>query len=91
MFQMRDAVESLAMAYLDVRKEGCIQFDDLLIKVDCDKNKAAPVKVKCFQANKQHYTGRKVEKSALDHCNDLCSYLNSCVTKWREIMDLKRR
>jgi len=26
---MRDAVENLAKAYIEIRKEGCIQFDDM--------------------------------------------------------------
>ena len=87
---MRDAAENLAQAYLEIRKEGCIQFDELLIKIDCDRECTAPVKIK-FQAIKEHYIGRKADKSILEHYKDLLDFLRSCVRKWRDIMSQKRK
>lgn len=88
---MRDEVENLAQAYLEIRKEGCIQFDDLLIKIDCDEAQPASIKVK-FQAIKEQYIGRRAENSStIEHCTDLCDFLRECVKKWREIMVEKRR
>ena len=89
MLCFRLEMQNLAQAYLEIRKEGCIQFDELLIKIDSDRECTAPVKIK-FQAIKEHYMGRKTDKSILAHCKDLLDFLRSCGRKWRDIMGQKR-
>lgn len=87
---MRDAVENLAQAYIDIRKEGCIQFDDMLVVVHCNPNHRTAIEVRLQSINKA-MVGQNSEKSALEHCQYLHSYLTDCVQKWRKTMDEKRR
>jgi len=76
---MRDAVENLAKAYIEIRKEGCIQS-------------TVGIEIKLQSINQVIQGLRKESKgSSLEFCRDLYTYLNSCVSKWRENMDKYRR
>ena len=90
LLQMRDAVENLSQAYLDIRREGCIQFDDMLVIVHCSKKHKNGIEVK-LQSISKSMIGHNGKKKALEHCEYLYTYLNNCVKKWRENMNKMRR
>jgi len=54
---MRDAVERLARVYLEIRREGCIQFDEMLVKIDCSAEMTSKVKFK-LQSIKHQFVGK---------------------------------
>lgn len=87
---MRDAVENLALAYIDIRREGCIQFDDLLVVVHCNSDRGTGVEIRLQSINKKFF-GNTQEMSAIDHCMLIYGYINSCVEKWRRSMDEQRK
>ena len=87
---MKDAIENLARDYLEIRREGCIQFDKMYIEVDCSQLAEAAVKFKLYSIKKA-YSGSSRSKSALAHCQDLHAYLVDCVKNWRHNMDTMRR
>ena len=87
---MRDAVEILAQAYIDIRREGCIQFDDMLVCLHCNPKHATAIEVRLQSINRA-MIGRTNEKTVLKHCEYLYNYLNGCIKKWRDNMDEKRR
>jgi len=89
---MRDAVENLAKAYIEIRKEGCIQFDDMLVIVHCRPQDTVGIEIKLQSINKV-MVGKNREKSggALPLCQDLYTYLNNCVIEWRKNMNQYRR
>lgn len=88
--QMRDAVKNLADAYLEIRREGCIQFDDMKVVVHCNPEHAVAIEIK-LQSIKTSITGLSEENTALEHCQNVYAYLKRCLTKWRASMDIKRR
>lgn len=87
---MKDAVENLAQAYIDIRREGCIQFDDLLVVVHCNPNHRTAVEVR-LQSIEVAMIGQNKDKDPIGHCQDLFRYMKDCITKWRSSMDDKRR
>ena len=89
---MKDAIENLAKAYLDIRREGCIQFDDLLVVVHCDQSHSVGIELR-LQSIGEVMQGRNVknEMDALMHCQALYRFLNQCVSKWQDIMAENRR
>lgn len=87
---MRDAVENLAKAYIEIRQEGCIQFDDLLVVIHSDASPKIALEVCLTSVGKQMY-GFKGQKTPLNHCQDLQKYLKDCLGKWRDSMNEKRR
>lgn len=91
--KMRDAVENLAKAYLEIRREGCIQFDDLVVVIHCaplTTRRKVAIEV-CLQSVGETMHGYKTDKTALEHCHDLYNYLKECLQKWRDSMDNMRR
>jgi len=89
---MMNAVENLAKAYIEIRKEGLIQFDDMLVIVHCSPQDTVGIEIK-LQSIHQVIRGLRKEgkRSSLEFCQDLSTYLNNCVSKWRESMDRYRR
>ena len=87
---MRDAVENLGVAYIEIKKEGCIQFDDMKVVVHCNPDDAVAIEIR-LQSIKQVMKGMSLEKPAVEHCQNVYAYLKSCITKWRQSMDEKRR
>lgn len=87
---MRDAAENLGNAYLDIKREGCIQFDDMMVVVHCHPESPVGVEVR-LQSIGEAMNGTNKEKSALTHCQNIYTYLNSCLGKWRDSMDVQRR
>ncbi|XP_067940322.1 E3 ubiquitin-protein ligase rnf213-alpha-like [Watersipora subatra] len=78
--QMRDAVENLASAYIEIRKEGCIQFDDLKVVVHCDQSHDVAIEIK-LQAIEESLYGQSSESSSLEHCHDMYAYLTTCIRR----------
>ena len=87
---MRDAVENLALAYIEIRREGCIQFDDLLVRIHCNPDRSTVVEI-ILQSIDKVFSGRAQEKTALAHCQYLYEYLNNCMQKWKAAMTDERR
>ena len=87
---MRDAVENLGNAFLDIKREGCIQFDDMKVVVHCNPDHAVVIEIK-LQSIEQTMNGLKEENNALVHCRRVYTYLKGCLKKWRDSMDEKRR
>ena len=87
---MRDAVENLGNAFLDIKREGCIQFDDMKVVVHCNPQHNVVIEIK-LQSIEQSMNGSKEENNALVHCRRVYTYLKSCLKKWRDSMDEKRR
>ena len=87
---MRDAVENLARAYIDIRREGCIQFDDMLVVIHCNPNHKVAIEVR-LQSIGKVMTGKRAEQDAIAHCEDIYRYMRDCIGKWRESMDNNRR
>lgn len=87
---MRDAVENLAKAYIDVRREGCIQFDDLLVTVHCKPTEGTAVEIRLQSIDEGKVFASAEEMSALDHCLVIYKYLSECVKRWRSSMDAHR-
>ena len=87
---MRDAAESLGQAYLDIRREGCIQFDDMMVVVHCNVQETVAIEIK-FQSIGASLIGLKKENTALKHCNILLDYLKSCIRQWRESLNEMQR
>lgn len=87
---MRDAIENLGSAYIDIRREGCIQFDDLLVVVHCNPDHGSAIEIRLITVGKKMF-GQKREKSALLHTQDLYAYLKNCAEEWRASMDKTRR
>jgi len=80
----------VAQAYLAIRREGCIQFDELLVFIYCNPKKVSLQMH--FKSIKTTMEAKTDEKSDVrQHCTDLYAYLNECVTKWQENMSAKRR
>ena len=90
--QMKDAIENLAKAYLEIRREGCIQFDELLVVIHCDPDHIVGMELN-LQSIKRVMNGRNdgQQLDALKHCQTLYTFLNDCVSRWRKIMDDHRR
>lgn len=86
---MREAVEDLAEAYLHIRRDGCIQFDDLRVVLHCPPSEAVAIEIKLTSVGKQMY-GYSCQKTTLEHCGDITTYLKDCIEKWRASMDKKR-
>lgn len=87
---MRDAIENLGNAYIDIRREGCIQFDDLLVVIHCNPEHKTAVEIQLQSVGKKMF-GTTREKTVLEHTNDIHAYLASCLQKWRDSMNDKRR
>ncbi|XP_067940324.1 E3 ubiquitin-protein ligase rnf213-alpha-like [Watersipora subatra] len=87
--EMRDAVENLARAYIEVRREGCIQFDDLKVVIHCNQSHAVAIEIK-LQTIEKSFSGPSSEGTSLQHCHNMYKYLIDCIKRWRESMDEKR-
>ena len=87
---MRDAVQILAQAYIDIRKEGCIQFDDMLVVIYCNPTRKTVIEIK-FQSVNKVMVGKVAEKTVLAHCQYLHTHLRDCIDAWRGNMNDKRR
>ena len=87
---MRDAIENLAQAYIDIRREGCIQFDDMMVVVHCNEDHKVAIEVR-LQSIGLSMMGKSKEKSPIEHCEDLYRYMTGCISKWRASMEEKRR
>ena len=83
-------MENLGVAYIEIKKEGCIQFDDMKVVVHCNPDDAVAIEIR-LQSIGQIMKGLSCEKPAVEHCQDVYTYLKSCITKWRQSMDEKRR
>ena len=82
-------MENLAKAYIAVRQEGCIQFDDMKVLVHC--NPGAVAIVISFKGIEKTLTGQTDEASALKHCQNVADYLTDCLITWRKSMESQRR
>ena len=78
------------MAFIEIKKEGCIQFDDMKVVVHCNPEDDVAIEIR-LQSIGQIMKGLSCEKPAVEHCQDVYTYLKSCITKWRQSMDEKRR
>ena len=87
---MRDAVENLARAYIEIRREGCIQFDDLLVVLHCNPSHHIAIEVR-LQSIGRVMTGKRDQNDAMGHCEELYRYMRDCIGRWRESMEIKRR
>ena len=87
---MRDAVENLGLAYIEIKKEGCIQFDDMKVVVHCNPDSVVALEFG-LQSIQQVMRGMRSDKPAVEHCKNVYTYLKSCIGKWRKSMDEKRR
>lgn len=88
---MKDSAENIAKVFLEIKKEGCIQFDDLLIKIQCNPKSKDGVKFK-LQSIKKAFVGMTDGgKTALHHCKDLYNYMRDCLEQWRANMADYRR
>jgi len=87
---MRDAVENLGVAYLEIKRAGCILFDDLFVIVHCNPEHRVAVEI-ILQASGTPLYGRTFEKSALKHCQNVHNFLSDCFQKWTDIMESERR
>lgn len=87
---MQDAVENLAKAYIDIRNLGCIQFDDMMVVVHCNVDHRVAIEVR-LQSIGHCILGMKKEKPCIEHCEDLHRYMTVCASKWRKLMDDRRR
>lgn len=85
---MRDDIENLAKAYIEIRREGCIQFDDLLVKVHCNPTDTT-VELK-LQSLDQSITGKPKSGTSERHCKELYQFLNTCVADWKKRMNMER-
>ena len=90
-YQMRDAVENLARAYIDIRREGCIQFDDMMVVVHCNPDHKIAVEVRLHSIGVSMLGYNSKEKDPIAHCQDLYRYMRGCIGRWRDSMDVKRR
>ena len=88
---MRDAVENLARAYIDIKREGCVQFDDMLITVHCNPKHDVAVEVRLKSMKKGLYGQNKDTKDAITHCQDIYRHLRECMEMWEQTMNIKRR
>lgn len=86
---MRDAVQILAQAYIDIRKEGCILFDDMLVVIYCDPELETVIKIR-FKSSISYIVGKDSEKTVLAHCQHLHTHLRACIDMWRDNMNDKR-
>ena len=87
---MRDAIENLAQAYIDIRREGCIQFDDMMVVVHCNEDHKVAIEVR-LQSIGLSMMGKSKEKSPIEHCQDQNRYMTGCISILRASMDEKRR
>ena len=87
---MKDAVENLARVFIDLRREGCVQFENMYITVYCDPAHDPGVEIS-FRSLGKALMGVKESKTALEHCLDIYVYLKDCVKMWREMTtDIRR-
>lgn len=87
---MKDAVENIGKAYLEIRRAGCIQFNDMFIEVDCNNKTHVAIKIK-FSSIGRVVKGKRSEKTALEHCQDIYHFMKGCIEKWQTNMDKMRR
>lgn len=88
---MRDAVENLAQSYMDIRREGCIQFDDMSVIVYCDPDSDISIKVKMSTDHAEMCGHNSENKNAMSHCQDLHVYMTRCLQEWKNFMEQKRK
>lgn len=84
---MKDAVETLAQTYLEVRNAGCMQFDDMYIIVKPHADVCIEVK---FALIKRTLHGRKSENNVLTHLADLSDILKDFVENWEKSLAERR-
>ncbi|XP_067936897.1 E3 ubiquitin-protein ligase rnf213-alpha-like [Watersipora subatra] len=89
--RMKDAIENLANAYLDIRREGCIQFDELLVVIHCDKTKNVGMEVRLQSIKRVLHNRNDAAADALKHCETLFQFFTQCVSRWQDIMKDHRR
>ena len=91
---MKDAVENLAQAYLNIRREGCIQFDDFYVVITQRKEKVTErrlcVEVKLPQVEKVLRGWETPMTTVMYHVTSIYEYMNECVEKWRRELMTKR-
>ena len=87
---MREAVEDLGKAFLEIRREGCIQFNDLLVDLHCAPVSDTAVEVNLASIGEQMYGIQTEGKTAADHCRDIVACLNQFIIEWRDNMNSKR-
>ncbi|XP_067936896.1 E3 ubiquitin-protein ligase RNF213-like [Watersipora subatra] len=88
---MKDAIENLANAYLDIRREGCIQFDELLVVIHCDETKPVGMEVRLQSIKRVLHSRNDAGADALKHCETLFQFFTQCVSRWQDIMKDHRR
>ena len=88
---MIDAVENLAKKYIDIRREGCIQFDDMLVVVHCNPKHKIGVEVRLQSIHVSMLGLNSDLKDPIAHCQDLYRYMDDCIKDWRKSMMTKRR
>lgn len=86
---MRDIVENLGNAYLDIKREGCTLFDNMTLVLHCNEEHIA-LEMRLPSIGK-NLTGQRREKTAVKHAEDMYQYLMSCLREWKIIMADKRR
>jgi len=83
-------VENLGNSYLEIKRAGCILFDDMFVIIHCNPEHRVAVEI-TLQASETPLYGLKFEKSALKHCQNIYNFLSDCFQKWKAIMESERR
>jgi len=83
---LRDNVENLARAYLRIRREGCILFDDLYVVIHCNPDEKITTEL-TFKAIDKVLYGRKKCGTGLDQVNELYFFINNCIEDWRQRLE----
>ena len=84
---MRDDVENLARAYLEIRHEGCIQFDDLVVRIHCNPQIGKPsVELKLQSIDESIIAKHTQYATSNRHCRDLYKFFNHCIDDWKKKM-----
>lgn len=83
-------MESIARSYIDLRQDGCVQFDNLLVFVYCDPEHESGVEVRLRSMLQKPIEG-DTEKDLLSNCEEINSFLQECIQSWRQSMIKHRR
>lgn len=86
---MRDDIENLARVYLEIRQQGCVQFNDVLMRVYCSP-KDVTVELTLQSINETIKAKPSAELSQI-HCRELYEFLKKCVKEWKDKMAQERR
>lgn len=91
--QVKDCVEKLARAYLDLVWNGCVQFDDLLMFVNCNDEEPWGVQIRWKQLQIDSLDGKNdnnLNIGTIDHCQAIYKVLQECITSWTEKLNSVR-